>query len=129
MTQRIQRHPYLAIFDGPDTSASTATRVTSTTTLQALYLLNDEFIHKQAEELAGRLIRERTVDDERVELAFLLLLSRRPFPEERTAALDYLRNDQHQTSGSKSSNDEPTFRAWSSLARTMLRLNEFVYVD
>jgi hypothetical protein len=34
MTQRIQRHPFLAIFDGPDTGASTASRGTSTTTLQ-----------------------------------------------------------------------------------------------
>ena len=24
MTQRIQRHPFLALFDGPDTNASTA---------------------------------------------------------------------------------------------------------
>ncbi|HSM76836.1 MAG TPA: DUF1553 domain-containing protein, partial [Bryobacteraceae bacterium] len=36
MTQRIQRHPYLAIFDGPDPSASTPLRVASTTPLQAL---------------------------------------------------------------------------------------------
>ncbi|MGH9847229.1 MAG: PSD1 and planctomycete cytochrome C domain-containing protein, partial [Blastocatellia bacterium] len=46
MTQRIQRHPYLAIFDGADPSASTPVRTTSTTPLQALYLLNDAFVHE-----------------------------------------------------------------------------------
>src|SRR5262249_24208516 len=58
MTQRIQRHPYLALFDGPDTNASTAVRTTSTTPLQALYLINDPFIHEQAERFAARLAAE-----------------------------------------------------------------------
>lgn len=58
MTQRIQRHPYLAIFDGADPSASTAFRMTSTTPLQALYLLNDPFVHEQSEKFAGRLLSE-----------------------------------------------------------------------
>ncbi|MCI0464560.1 MAG: PSD1 and planctomycete cytochrome C domain-containing protein, partial [Gemmataceae bacterium] len=48
MTQRIQRHPFLATFDGPDTNASTAVRTTSTTSLQALFLMNDPFVHEQA---------------------------------------------------------------------------------
>ena len=39
MTQRIQRHPFLALFDGPDTNASTGVRTTSTTPLQALFLM------------------------------------------------------------------------------------------
>src|SRR5204863_398311 len=51
MTQRIARHPYLALFDGPDTNASTARRVSSTTPLQALFLLNDPFVHRLAEAL------------------------------------------------------------------------------
>ena len=44
MIQRIQRHPFLAIFDGADPAASTALRLTSTTPLQALFLLN-EFVY------------------------------------------------------------------------------------
>ncbi len=53
MTQRIQRHPYLAIFDGADPAASTPVRTTSTTPLQALYLLNDAFVHEQSKQFAG----------------------------------------------------------------------------
>lgn|GEM_PF-3289169 len=44
MIQRIQRHPFLAIFDGADPAASTALRLTSTTPLQAFFLLN-EFVY------------------------------------------------------------------------------------
>ncbi|MDX1925144.1 MAG: DUF1549 domain-containing protein, partial [Pirellulaceae bacterium] len=52
MTQRIQRHPYLAIFDGADPSTSTGSRMSTTTPLQALYLLNDPFVHEQAKRVA-----------------------------------------------------------------------------
>jgi hypothetical protein len=44
MTQRIQRHPFLALFDGPDTNTSTDTRTDSTVPLQALFLMNNPFI-------------------------------------------------------------------------------------
>src|SRR4029077_12432567 len=67
MTQRIQRHPFLALFDGADTNASTARRVTSTTPLQALYWLNDPFVHEQAKRFAARLLAEQPDDAGRVE--------------------------------------------------------------
>ena len=35
MTQRLVRHPYLALFDGPDTNLSTDVRTTATVPLQA----------------------------------------------------------------------------------------------
>jgi Protein of unknown function (DUF1549)/Protein of unknown function (DUF1553)/Planctomycete cytochrome C len=65
MTQRIQRHPYLAIFDGADPSASTPRRLTSTTPLQALFLLNDPLVHDQAGKFANRLLSERADDTAR----------------------------------------------------------------
>jgi hypothetical protein len=130
MTQRIQRHPYLAIFDGPDTSASTSMRLASTTTLQALYLLNDEFVHTHAQHLANRLLRERSEDRERVQLAFILLLGREPADTEYATAFAHLKEMKILKSGEKlSDTEEASRRAWTSLARTMLRLNEFVYLD
>jgi len=65
MTQRIQRHPYLALFDGADPSASTASRTTSTTPLQALYLLNDGFVHRQAQAFAQRILHEEAAEPDR----------------------------------------------------------------
>ena len=41
MTQRLVKHPYLAIFDGPDTNTSTDSRPRSTVPLQALFLMNN----------------------------------------------------------------------------------------
>src|SRR5262249_56247197 len=58
MTQRLQRHPFLALFDGPDTNESTAARGSSTVPLQSLYLMNNPFPRRQAAGLARRLLAE-----------------------------------------------------------------------
>ncbi|HQR41495.1 MAG TPA: DUF1553 domain-containing protein, partial [Gemmatales bacterium] len=46
MTQRLKRHPFLALFDGADPNASTADRLVTTVPTQSLYFLNDPFLHK-----------------------------------------------------------------------------------
>ena len=56
MTQRLVKHPFLAIFDGPDTNTSTDVRGRSTVPLQALYLMNNPFVQEQAAALARRLL-------------------------------------------------------------------------
>jgi hypothetical protein len=119
MTQRIQRHPYLAIFDGADTSASTASRITSTTTLQSLYLLNDPFVHEQAKHFAARVKAAESDDRERIEWAYCMALGRTPTSEETERALEYLKRAAELSKG------DP----WESFARAMFRLNEFVYVN
>jgi mono/diheme cytochrome c family protein len=129
MTQRIQRHPYLATFDGPDTSASTPERLTSTTPLQALYLLNDPRVHEQADLIAARLVSDRSDDGGRIELAYRLLLSRPPASEERAAALAYLPRAQAALAAAGTPEAERGLLAWGSVVRSMLLLNEFVYVD
>jgi hypothetical protein len=115
MTQRIQRHPFLAIFDGPDTSASTAQRSSSTTTLQALYFLNDPFVHDQASRLAKRLHEAKPSNAERIDLAYTLLFARQPTEEERSLGQEYL---------AKLGDG-----AWESYVRVLLRANEFVYLN
>ena len=124
MTQRFQRHPFLALFDGPDTNASTAARETSTTPLQALYLMNDLFVHAQAQKLAVRLKAEGKTDQERVERAYLLLFGRPANAEEVSAATDYLAKVAKKVGGEKA-----TEAAWESLARALFLSNEFVYLD
>jgi hypothetical protein len=129
MTQRIQRHPYLAIFDGPDTSASTPLRLTSTTPLQSLYLLNDPFVHAQAERIAARLIAERSDDAGRIERAYQLLLSRGPSPDEIAAAGAFLQAAQAKIEAAKAPPEQIPAIALQSYVRAMLLLNEFVYLD
>ncbi len=131
MTQRIQRHSYLAIFDGADPSVSTPRRSSTTTPLQSLYLLNDKLVHEQAQKFAQRLMgmqsEKRLSDAETVKLAFELCLS-------RPASDAELEQAQHHLSSVAArfpNLDESAARrtAWESLARVMFRLNEFVYLD
>jgi hypothetical protein len=124
MTQRIQRHPYLAIFDGADPSTSTPVRLTSTTPLQALYLLNDKFVHEQAAGLARRLLDMQTDDTMRVQHAWRLMFGRTPEPEEISAALNFLTNARTELTEADAESS-----AWQSLIRSLIRLNEFVYID
>ncbi|MGE3806334.1 MAG: DUF1553 domain-containing protein, partial [Gemmataceae bacterium] len=121
MTQRIQRHPFLALFDGSDTNASTATRVTSTTPLQALYLMNDPFVHEQAGKLAARLIKEQKTDQARTEQLYLLLFGRPPAASEQTTVADYLTKVHDKVKDER--------KAWESLVRAMFLSNEFVYLN
>ena len=128
MTQRIQRHPYLAIFDGADPSASTPQRSASTTPLQALYLLNDPFVHDQAAGFAKRLLAERDADPARVQRLYLLALARKPTTDEASSASEFL-NEVRKRLSATTAADQLDQQAWQALVRATFRLNEFVYID
>lgn len=125
MTQRIQRHPYLALFDGPDTNASTARRITSTTPLQALYFMNDPFIHDQSVRFARRLLADHSDDAGRVKQAYVMLFARPPEPDEMARALGYLQ----QVSVRNSNASDRESSGWESLVRALWMSNEFVYLN
>ena len=129
MTQRIQRHPYLAIFDGADPSVSTPQRITSTTPLQALYLLNDPFVHEQSRKFASRLLNIKGGDPARLERAYLLALGRKPEPEEAETSLAFLRSVCQELNSGGTAADQVEPQAWHAFARALFRLNEFVYID
>ncbi len=121
MMQRIQRHPFLALFDGPDTNASTAQRDTSTVPTQALYFLNDPFFHARAAALAKQLLALPA--EERVEAAHRRCFQRSATPEERKHAAAFL--DAYKAG--PPAQQEPA--VWNAYARTLLGANEFITVD
>ena len=82
MTQRIRRHPFLALFDGADPNASTAKRSITTVPTQALFFMNDPFVHEQAEGFARRLLAAQTEECDRIRLAYRMALSREPLDAE-----------------------------------------------
>ncbi|HTI49691.1 MAG TPA: PSD1 and planctomycete cytochrome C domain-containing protein [Planctomycetaceae bacterium] len=129
MTQRIQRHPFLALFDGPDTNTTTEKRSTSTVPLQALFWMNSPLVRDEAEAFARRLIAADDAPAARVRLAFQLAYSREPTPAEIDRFLAY--TDRYR--GELAQNGIEPFRAeaeaWTSVARTILSSNEFVYLD
>jgi mono/diheme cytochrome c family protein len=129
MTQRIQRHPFLSLFDGADTNASTAQRITSTTPLQALFLMNDPFVHEQARRFAARLRGEKPDDGGRIDLAYRLAFGRPATEEEQTTARDYLAKVQNKVRSSGATPDDAATKALESFARVVFMSNEFVYVN
>jgi hypothetical protein len=129
MTQRLYRHPFLGLFDGAGTNASTDRRAVSTTPLQALYLMNNPFVHAQARKFAERLLAERSDDESRIEWAYLLLLSRPVSPEERTMACEHLATVRARLETLGTPTDQREARSWESLVRALFACNELVYVN
>ncbi len=116
MTQRIQRHPYLALFDGADTNASTGSRPTSTTPLQALYLMNDPFVMRAAKGFGERLMRDRSP----IDTSFKLALCRPATADEREAAEEVLAKLRAKAGAPG---------AWEAYARALFLTNELAHID
>jgi hypothetical protein len=125
MTQRIQRHPFLALFDGPDANASTAERGSSTVPTQSLYFLNDPFFHARAEAFAKRLLTEP--EETRVHAAHRFSFQRQPTGSERAQAAEFLKTYRPELADLPESQRD--LATWSAYARTLLASNELLYVD
>ena len=129
MAQRLRRHPFLALFDGADPNASTAQRSTTTVPTQALFFLNDPFVHDQADKFAARLVQAAPDDGARIDLAHRILYGRLATLEETRTAEMYLKK---YTQGLKDAGVPPEKQAtaaWASYARVLFAANEFIYVD
>lgn len=110
---RTQQDRTFGAFDCPDATAAVPRRPISTTALQALNLLNDEFVHSQADRFAER-VRQRAGTSERsqVEMAFRLAFQRPPSERERAAGENLVRST-----------------SLSHLCRMLLNANEFVTLE
>ncbi len=129
MTQRIQRHPFLALFDGPDTNTTTDMRTSSLVTPQSLYLMNSPEMKVIAGDFASRLLADSRNIDDRIREAYLLCFARWPTTDETrrdSAALTTLLAASNDTDVPVDSREH---EAWSSYARVLLSSNEFFYVD
>ncbi len=127
MTQRIKRHPFLALFDGPDPNASTAERRTTTVPTQALFFLNDPFVHANAEKFAQRLLATGNVEAKQIETAYRLALGRSPTTSERAEAAEFL--DAYRAEMAAIGKAEPGKSALAAFARVLFGSNEFLTVD
>jgi hypothetical protein len=110
--RRNVRFPFLEIFDLPDSNHSCPKREQSTTAPQALALLNATDVVAAARLLAARLERETPAADQRIDLAYRLVLARRPSPAEQQGARNFLEQS-----------------PLSELCRALFNVNEFVYLD
>jgi len=135
MTKRLTAQTYFQTFDGPDPNVCTSDRDQSVTALQALYFVNDEFLHEQAHQFAQRILREKSADNERLELAFSTVLGRAPDPDETIFLTEHLASVREKIKERADQDKKPRadealeLESWSSLTRGLLRLNEFLYLD
>ncbi len=95
LNKRTVRLPFLANFDQPDTMTSCAVRPTSTHALQALAMLNSDFMAEQSRAFARRLERECGQDRGcQLERAYALALARQPTSAEAALADDFFALEQ-----------------------------------
>jgi hypothetical protein len=124
MTQRLKRHPFLALFDGPDPNATTPQRLLTTVPTQALYFLNDPFVHAQADHWASRLLAAEGDPAARLDLAYWQALARGATAADQAQAAEFLGRYRAELSAADA---EP--RAWAALLRSLLSSNEFIHVE
>lgn len=129
MVQRMQPHPYLSLFNGPDTSMTTPVRDDSTLPLQSLYLLNGEFVHKRSHEFAQRLIATESDDLSRIDRAFLKAYSRPASTEEKTRIEANLNRYRAALAAESVPAEQREVETWASLTRAIMASNEFIFVD
>ena len=74
--------PVMVNFDSPNREVCTVRETRTNTPLQALNLMNDVTFLEAARKLAERVLRMETEEGKRIDLAYELVLSRRPKAEE-----------------------------------------------
>jgi len=117
---RLTPDKMLCLFDYPDANVHVEDRNTSTTPMQKLFLMNGDFVLREARALAERLEREFPDDEEaRVGRAFQLLFARDPSAGERRLVRDFL----------EEAGEVEGFDRWDQFAHGLLVSNEMFHVD
>ncbi|MGV3724176.1 MAG: PSD1 and planctomycete cytochrome C domain-containing protein [Actinomycetota bacterium] len=137
--QRTVPYPQLVEFDAPDGNNTCTRRERSNTPLQALTLLNDPVFVECAQALGLSLLREPSGSvDSRVRLAFRTCVSREPTPQEaqrlkrlydemlRLCKADPASAAKLVGKALPTGTDPAEAAAWTTLARTVLNLDEFI---
>jgi hypothetical protein len=114
----------LAIFDFADPSLVTGDRASTSGPSQALYLMNNPFIIRQAEAAATRLRSSGGSDDSLVKAAYLRFLSRTPSATETARARDFLTRFPAPKAGG-----DQNRAAWTAFCQALYSSAEFRYVE
>ncbi len=119
---------FLTLFDFPNAATPVGKRDRTTVPTQALLLLNDPFVMRQAESLARNILDEpqnkTRSEKQRIVEVYERLFSRPPSESEQDVALEFLREFQATVVG-----EETAVAAWASLCHTLILSGEFIYVE
>ncbi|WP_437187470.1 PSD1 and planctomycete cytochrome C domain-containing protein [Planctomicrobium sp. SH668] len=127
MQQRLKKHPFLGLFDGADTNVSTAHRQLTTVPTQALFLMNNQFVHQCSQDLAKLLVSEYSDDGERVGQLFERSLSRPATSDELQESLQFI--SEYRSALTELGDANALEKSWAAFIRTVLIRNEFLYLN
>ena len=125
MTQRLFKHPFLGLFDGPDTNSSMPARKSSSNPGQALYLMNAEPIRDISLVFADRALERNGGDTDKIQWIWQRAYSRPASIEEHQLALAHITRFMATAKNKGHLQRE----AWASLCRAVLTSNEFFHLD
>ena len=141
LRKRNVKLPMLVAFDTPDLMSVCGARNVSVHSLQALTLMNSDFMQEQSKALAARVFRTANSERTRLVKLYELTLGRAPRAEELKSAQAFLKAHaailrERKARGERIAAvkdlpkgiDAITTAAWVGLCLATLNLNEFVYV-
>ncbi|MCA9037670.1 MAG: PSD1 domain-containing protein [Planctomycetaceae bacterium] len=121
MQKRNRRDRFFALFDGADPNASTPVRDVTTAPTQALYLMNDPFVHRCSEKMAERLLKQHGSETACLKVASLQLYARPLSPHHESAWDQMIQQFPAQT-------DSEVLSRLATFIRIMLVSNEMMFV-
>lgn len=107
--------PMMLAFDTPIPFTTAGTRSVSSVPAQALMMMNDPFIHQQAESWAGDLRARTLTDADRVDRMYRTALGRSPTEDERNQCLSFL------------TGEDPA-QEWTDLCHVVFNMKEFLFL-
>lgn len=136
---RSSPYPFLVTFDAPNANVTCTRRERSNTPLQALTLANDRGFFEFAQALAACTLADvPAVDDDRLRYVFRRCMAREPSVRELVRLSDYLQEQRQQFTDFPSDAEAvapPALpantsvvdgAAWTSVARVLMNLDEFI---
>jgi len=112
----------LRLFDFPDPNLTSERRSLTTVPMQQLFMLNSDFMVRQARALAARLSAAPQADDtSKVLEGYQLVFQREPTSEEREFCVEFVRR--------ASEDRQAKLSSWEQFAQALLAANEFMFVD
>jgi hypothetical protein len=132
---RVFPNNFQSIFDLPIATLSAERRYTTNVPPQRLFFLNNEFVHKNADQLAERV---KSAGDERAQVkqAFIIAYQRPATADELSLAVDLMHTHPDPAPAAagmaskpdSSQKDKPAVSDLNSLCWALISSNEFLYV-
>jgi hypothetical protein len=111
------------LFDFGDGTTSNEMRSQTNVAPQALFMMNSSFVAERSKSLAGMLLKAEATEEGRVSRAWYKVLGREPSLDEAKMSLQYLRQFPAGTTDA-----DARLLAWSSLCRSLIASNDFIYI-